>query len=250
MAPERPELQMVSMVLDGQGLVRLGHRLHLPATTEDLGYLVHCLLGELFGDLAPAPFVVQPRRGPGIPVLGYSTASASSLKEVAQATATPDVWSACDWDALTSKPMPSTWTAGAEYAFSTRVCPVVRMGQAGAHHRKGAEVDSFLRRCWKVGEGVPVSREDVYVDWLREQVERHGGAGLVQAGLTGFRRARLVRRGHEAGRRSPHIAERPDATLDGRLKITGPDAFSALLARGLGRHRGFGFGMLLLRRPG
>ena len=241
---------MVSMVLDGQGLVRLGHRRGLPPTADDMGYLVHCLLGELFGDLAPAPFLVRPQGGRGFPVLGYGSASASHMQEVAQATAVPALWNACDWESLASKPMPDIWAAGAEYAFSTRVCPVVRMAKAGARHRRGAEVDAFLRRCWQVGDGVAVSREDVYGDWLRKDLGRHGAAELVNVGLTGFRRARLIRRGHGEGRRVSHVSERPDATLDGRLRITDPAAFAALLARGVGRHRGFGFGMLLLRRPG
>ena len=241
---------MVSLVLDGQGLVRLGHQRGLPAAADDMGYLVHCVLGELFGDLAPAPFLVRPQEGRGFPVLGYGSASARHLQEVAQETAAPDLWATCDWESLASKPMPGTFAAGAEYAFSTRVCPVVRMAKADTRHRKGAEVDAFLRRCWQVGDGVAVSREEVYRDWLKEDLERHGGAELVNVGLTGFNRARLVRRGRKSGQRPVRVSERPDATLDGVLKVTDPDRFSALLARGLGRHRGFGFGMLLLRRRG
>ena len=38
--------------------------------------------------------------------------------------------------------------------------------------------------------------------------------------------------------------QRPDALLVGSLKVEDPGAFTALLARGLGRHRAFGFGML------
>ena len=39
----------------------------------------------------------------------------------------------------------------------------------------------------------------------------------------------------------------PDATLQGTLAVVDSGAFQALLARGVGRHRAFGFGMLLLR---
>ncbi|MEE8524028.1 MAG: type I-E CRISPR-associated protein Cas6/Cse3/CasE [Thermoanaerobaculia bacterium] len=46
------------------------------------------------------------------------------------------------------------------------------------------------------------------------------------------------------------VPERPDALLTGTLEVTDPDAFATLLARGVGRHRAFGFGMLLLRPPG
>ena len=43
--------------------------------------------------------------------------------------------------------------------------------------------------------------------------------------------------------------ERPEVYLDGTLEITDSEAFNAMIARGLGRHRAFGFGMLLLRPP-
>ena len=38
-----------------------------------------------------------------------------------------------------------------------------------------------------------------------------------------------------------------NGTVEGTLTVGDPDAFSRLLARGIGRHRAFGFGMLLLR---
>ena len=41
----------------------------------------------------------------------------------------------------------------------------------------------------------------------------------------------------------------PDVVMQGRLRVSDPQAFAQLLARGVGRHRAFGFGMLLLR-PG
>ncbi|WP_083761830.1 type I-E CRISPR-associated protein Cas6/Cse3/CasE [Alkalilimnicola ehrlichii MLHE-1] len=40
---------------------------------------------------------------------------------------------------------------------------------------------------------------------------------------------------------------RPDALVTGRLTVRDPDTFATLVARGVGRHRAFGFGMLLLR---
>ena len=37
--------------------------------------------------------------------------------------------------------------------------------------------------------------------------------------------------------------------VHGALTVTDPDAFAALLARGVGRHRAYGYGMILLRPP-
>jgi CRISPR system Cascade subunit CasE len=39
----------------------------------------------------------------------------------------------------------------------------------------------------------------------------------------------------------------PDALLVGQLRVIDPDAFADLIARGVGRHRSFGFGLLMLR---
>jgi CRISPR system Cascade subunit CasE len=41
--------------------------------------------------------------------------------------------------------------------------------------------------------------------------------------------------------------DRPQALVKGVLNIADSDAFNRLLARGIGRHRAFGYGMLLLR---
>ena len=39
--------------------------------------------------------------------------------------------------------------------------------------------------------------------------------------------------------------EGPDATVHGTLTIGDPDTVAALLARGLGRHRAYGYGILM-----
>jgi CRISPR system Cascade subunit CasE len=67
--------------------------------------------------------------------------------------------------------------------------------------------------------------------------------------LKAFRLARVSRRtkADEEGPRSLHHAMGPDATFTGLLAVGNPEAFAGLLARGIGRHRAFGFGMLLLR---
>jgi CRISPR system Cascade subunit CasE len=41
----------------------------------------------------------------------------------------------------------------------------------------------------------------------------------------------------------------PDAVFTGTLVVARPAEFMGLLARGIGRHRAFGYGMLLLRPP-
>ena len=92
-----------------------------------------------------------------------------------------------------------------------------------------------------------VRRDAVYGAWLAERLEEGGARLSSPARLDAFRRTRVARK--DADRRLRWV-EGPDAVLSGELEIVGPDRFAALLARGVGRHRAFGFGMLLLRPPG
>jgi len=47
--------------------------------------------------------------------------------------------------------------------------------------------------------------------------------------------------------RQSRLVGGPDVVLAGQLRVTDPQAFAQLLAKGVGRHRAFGFGLLLLR---
>ena len=46
---------------------------------------------------------------------------------------------------------------------------------------------------------------------------------------------------------TPRTIVGPDVVLKGRLQVDDSDAFTQLLRRGIGRHRAFGFGMVLLK---
>ena len=71
--------------------------------------------------------------------------------------------------------------------------------------------------------------------------------------MTRYRLLGVLRRtqadGAPGGGRQPRVTMGPDVVMQGRLRVSDPQAFAQLLARGVGRHRAFGFGMLLLR-PG
>jgi CRISPR system Cascade subunit CasE len=83
---------------------------------------------------------------------------------------------------------------------------------------------------------------------LRGQLARSGAARFQEAKLVRFQRERLARQTHR-GERRWEFCDRPDATMTGTLEVADAAAFHALLTRGVGRHRAFGFGMLLLRPP-
>ena len=44
-----------------------------------------------------------------------------------------------------------------------------------------------------------------------------------------------------------HASEGPDAVIQGTLTVAEPGEFTDLVAHGVGRHRAYGYGMLLLR---
>ncbi len=67
--------------------------------------------------------------------------------------------------------------------------------------------------------------------------------------MTEFSLRTVVRRSapQAEGARLKHTVQGPDAVFTGLLQVRDSAAFAALLARGIGRHRAFGFGMLLLK---
>ncbi|HEY8492049.1 MAG TPA: type I-E CRISPR-associated protein Cas6/Cse3/CasE [Dehalococcoidia bacterium] len=243
------QLHLVRLVFqDPLRLYRFARAQGLPAHPFDADYAVHCALGRLFGEEAPQPFV-QRRRGRATEVLAYATADGRSLEAAARSYAPPEAWCLVDWEQFASKPMPARWPAGTRLGFETRVVPVVRgprgHGVRGPVRTARPEVDAYLAAIWQTEE--PPAREDVYRRWLERELARDGAAGLVAARVEGFRLRRLLRRD---GQRAARTITRPEVWFRGTLVVRDGEAFAALLARGLGRHRAFGFGMVLLLPEG
>jgi CRISPR system Cascade subunit CasE len=105
------------------------------------------------------------------------------------------------------------------------------------------------------------SRESVYREWFTDRMT--AAAILADVRVVSLRDARLWRRGTPGegaaamthGHRRPRLGSRAaigrrDAVFEGTLEVRDAALFQELLARGVGRHRAFGFGMLLLRPAG
>lgn len=248
-------LHLVRMELDLRRLFALCERQRVPLG-DDLGHAVHCGLGAAFGDAAPKIFSVthhdSSRRGQGrtLEMLAYSDVPLAQLHEAAEIGAEPDAYRLLDWERCADKPMPSSWRAGQRLGFRTRVCPTVRTSKEGPKARAGAEIDAFLSAARRDASGPKPDREVVYTDWLRAAIARPEVAELESATMESFTLASLLRRTHSTPRRAPRSLRKPDVTFDGILEIKNPSSFTAFLRRGLGRHRAFGFGMLLLRPAG
>jgi CRISPR system Cascade subunit CasE len=127
--------------------------------------------------------------------------------------------------------------------FEVRVCPIIREG------RTGKERDASLAAADKSADAM-LNRGQVYGQWLRDNLARQGGAELIDVSLERFCLLEVLRKSRKVGAgepRSNRAVNGPDAVLKGRLRVTDSFAFAELVARGVGRHRAFGFGLLLLR---
>ncbi len=213
----------------------------------DEDHAIHSLLTECFGrDLAPKPFrFIRPRGSSKAILYGYGPADAESLREAAIICADPLQSRVMPLAKLDSKAMPKSWKEGLELGFDVRLRPIVRCGRGS--DRPGKERDAFLAEAIRHPKGgMKRSRERVYTEWLSTQLERIGGANLdtERTKLVSFQRIRAFRK------RRGRYSEGPDALMRGVITITNSEAFAALLARGVGRHRAYGYGMLLLRPVG
>lgn len=251
----RADLHLVRLRLDAKKLYAFARSVRASAYHPDEGYAVHALLAALFDNgaeppdrVAPKPFHIAASKERSIDVLGYASLDHVALTERARAFAEPAAWSACDIDTFASKPMPSRFAPGTRLGFAVRVCPVRRVARRGPMTKERAEVDAFVARAWEVKRDVVLDREEIYRDWLSAELTKEGAARLVRASMESFQIPKLLRRTHGETRKS-HPTTRPDARFEGELEVTDPEAFATLLARGVGRHRAFGFGMLLLRPP-
>ena len=204
----------------------------------DLGYAFHAALRVAFADLAPQPFSFRSDQG----LLAYTT-HAEAMR-LAVAMANPEVADILGLDVtpqsrgLRIRPFPTSWKLGQLLSFEVRVRPVVR--------KDNKEIDAFLSAAQRMPDAV-LSREAVYADWLKRQFE--DVADLHEIRMTEFSLSAVVRRAAPQGEgaRPKLPVPGPDAVFTGVLQVRDSAAFAALVARGIGRHRAFGFGMLLLK---
>ncbi|WP_082806067.1 type I-E CRISPR-associated protein Cas6/Cse3/CasE [Marichromatium gracile] len=213
------------------------HRLLSP--DGDLGYAIHAVLRAAFGDLAPKPFrYLGAKQG----LLGYTDQPLSALRESA-ALAPPDIAQALGLETLAARPFPEVWRQDQALGFEVRVRPVLRA-------KDGRERDVFLHAVESAASSTrDANREAIYADWLGKRFTEHSAARLALVAVESFRLSRVIRRSaaDASGRRGVRTIMGPDVVLKGRLQVENSDTFTQILRRGIGRHRAFGFGMVLLK---
>ena len=211
----------------------------------DLGYALHALLNAAFGEHAPQPFrYFDADKG----LLAYTRLSAAELAQCV-ALADPEVVAALGLGqtlqhaGMNTRPFPTQWAPGHVLGFEVRVRPTIREGKTGR------ERDAFLSAAEKAG-GAELDRSEVYVQWLRELLVRQGGAELVDAIVTRYQLlgvTRKTQKGAPGEARHSRVVSGPDVVMTGQLRVTDPQSFAQILSGGIGRHRAFGFGLLMLR---
>lgn len=235
-------LYMVSFMPNRAKLLAFAKAQGTIPRSGDLGYAIHQALTATFGAAAPKPFRLF--SSDRFQLLGYSPHPAAALKDYAalQAAQFPD-WglasSALGFPEMTALPMPSTWTQGRVYRFEVRTRPVMRPNRA-KERGLPRECDVFLSAIESkaAGEKGDIDRQSVYTSWFEGQVPETA-AKLKTVNISAMTQTQVYRRG------APSI-NGPDVTFSGLLEVADPEQFAKYLARGIGRHRAFGFGMLLL----
>lgn len=209
---------------------------------EDLGYATHAWLMATFGDVAPECFRLSETRHGDLRLLGYGQRDAEGMKNHAETFATPQAHAVADWSTFASKSLADiALPAGKTLGFEVRICPV-RRGRDG-------ERDAYLSVVEASNVSTSPDRAEVYTTWLEERLSDVLDLDRSATQMTAFRLAHTWRRRHDAHGRAGKGKRlvRPDALMRGRLSIKDAEGFRSLLGRGIGRHRAFGFGMLLLR---
>lgn len=213
------------------------------AQGDDFGYAWHALMTAAFGGDAPKPFRVVEKSGRATSILAYSPKSAEELIDIARLEADPRVMKALGVEDMAGKKMPQAFSEGQNLGFEVRIRPIIR--QSGEIKR---ERDAFLAAIERAPDAT-IDRGQVYAEWLTDRLGAAGAAMLTaRAEQIGFRKVmRRTQAGADGGRK-PKLIDGPEAIFTGTLAVKDADAFATALSNGIGRHKSFGYGMLLLKK--
>ena len=216
----------------------------------DEGYALHILLSGMFGKGVLQPFrLFASERRSAAGLYAYTDTHVEQLRRIAAGVAPPDCTATLDPARVRAKAMPVRFREAQQLGFDVRVRPVRRLQcdlkcSSGTVLSKGSEIDAFDSRAPDDGRPAPekaASREQVYAKWLAERCR--AAVCIERCRLAAFRWSRAMR-GNGRGSKGP------DATLHGVLTVQDPVDFQRLVSSGIGRHKAYGYGMLLLRPPG
>ena len=216
----------------------------------DAGRALHHLLGETFrpGSLQPFRLFVPDRQRRGN-LYAYTAVSEAVLRSDFAACAAPETAHVLHLPDLAVRALPVAWHRGARYGFDVRLRPVVRLAKEivtpEARWTRGAELDAwFALRLRARGTDIDAlpSRDAVYLSWLAKL--------LAPAATLDRANTRIAQRHRRDIVRGRTTIRGCDIVVHGTFAVGDPGAFAGMLRRGIGRHRAYGYGMVLLRPAG
>ena len=230
-----------------------GKAVGFDSSVYDTGKVLHHLLTETFGTetFKCFRFMVAARATTGN-LYAYSLLAAKDLQANSAIYGMPEHLLVLGVDAIEGKPMPENWRKDQLLGFDLRIRPVRRimkeLNLGKEKVKSGAELDAFLIEAKRPISNSSSSmyergrtRQAVYLDWLIERTSDVVEIDRNNTKLNSFIRSKILR-----GKKT---IEGPDVIFHGNLKIKAPLEFAHLLEKGIGRHRAFGYGMILLRPP-
>lgn len=212
----------------------------------DEGRALHHLLCESFGKGALQPFrLMIPRGCDAGQLYAYTDHAADALRNMAAAIMLPEMRAVIDPATLQSKPMPAFQT-GQRLGIDVLARPIRRLRKPLAGYGAGAEIDAWLLARLRANPKADPDpgqhdRSPAYLDWLAERFAPAAKLDRGASTISAMQRRRVARGGV--------AIEGPDVTFHGTVTLSDPQAFTNLLAHGLGRHAAYGYGMILLRAP-
>ena len=240
---------LIHYTMDMQKLTSWAHNRGINGErARDMGYVLHQLLSDLFGRKGIQPFrLFYNRNRRPANLYGYSKKTAEELGQLAQEVGTPDSLDVIQPEALKSKPMPERLENGRLLGFDVRTRPVIRLGKESERRgipaplHRGSEIDLY---DWLTRQNHEEKKETqreplrVYQRWLSDRLE--DCARIRRCKLASMTQTQAWR----GEQRSPTGR---DIVLHGAVEVSDSDRFNARLAEGIGRHKAYGYGMILLR---
>ena len=239
MNPYDPKIYMIRAQLDSAQLNNwIRGRNIYGGKPPDLGYALHKLLAELFGAIAPRPYRVKSGGAQGrLTLYGYSPANADALRQFITEFAAPSQMDVIPSHTIESKPMPIMFEEGRRLGYEIHIRPMRRSN-------RNIEVDAAVSPIDDDGNPTHPNRKpaEAYAFWLKRRLEANG-AKMTSAKIMRAGRAWAIRTKNA----KPKLG--PAATMSGELTVINPKIFAQAIAQGIGRHKAYGYGMIMLHPP-
>ncbi|EFH10698.1 type I-E CRISPR-associated protein Cas6/Cse3/CasE [Teichococcus cervicalis] len=152
-----------------------------------------------------------------------------------------------------SQPYTPNLAAGDRLHFVLRANPVISRSEAPG--QRGKRHDVVMDALYATPRGARAEARFAALQqagsaWLIKQGQAHGFELAAEPVVDGYERLRLPRPNPEPGKDKPPPPPAIFGVMDfaGTLRVTDPACFLAAQAKGFGRARGFGFGLMLIRR--